>query len=323
MKRIVLFDCDPGHDDAIALLLAFSSDLLEVRTVTVSAGNQTVEKTLHNAKRIVSCAQRAAGPSFRAPRIARGAPKPLFRELIVAPAVHGESGLDGPSIPDSDIAEEPNGAIALMREEILAAPRPVTLVATCPLTNVASLFITHPEVKERIELISMMGGAVVGGNWTPAAEFNILVDPEAADIVFRSGVPLVMAGLDVTHKALIYPREVEIIRNLGGSIAVLVAELIDFFSRFHLETGFAGSPIHDACAVAYLIAPQLFRLEHYHIDIETTGMYTTGATVADIHHVTCAPANVRACMDIDRQGFFTLLCDAVRYYGALEERRTS
>lgn len=318
MKRRVLFDCDPGHDDAIALLLAFSSDLLEVRTVTVSAGNQTIEKTLHNAKRMISCAQRAIGPSFRVPRIAKGAAKPLFRELIVAPAVHGESGLDGPEIPDSDLIEEPISAVALMREEILAADRPVTLVATGPLTNVASLLMTYPEVKARIELISIMGGSVIGGNWTAAAEFNILVDPEAADIVFQSGVPLVMAGLDVTHKALIYPEEVEVIRGLGGSIAVLTAELIDFFSKFHLETGFAGSPIHDACAVAYLIAPQLFTLEAYAIDIETTGAFTTGATVADMHHVTGKPANAQACMDIDRAGFFALLCDAMRYYDKME-----
>lgn len=321
MKRITLLDCDPGHDDAIALLLAFSSDQLDVRAVTVSAGNQTIEKTLNNAKRMISCAQRAIGPTFRVPRVARGATGPLFRELIVAPSVHGESGLDGPDIPDSDLVEEPLSAVELMREEIMGAERPVTLVATGPLTNVASLLMTYPQVKPRIELISIMGGSVVGGNWTAAAEFNILVDPEAADIVFQSGAPLVMAGLDVTHKALIYPQEVEVIRAQGGSIAVLTAELIDFFSKFHLGTGFAGSPIHDACAVAYLIAPELFTAVPYHIDIETAGTHTTGATVADMHHVTKKPANVQALMDIDREGFLTLLLDAMGYYREMEEGR--
>lgn len=307
MKRTVVFDCDPGHDDAIALLLAFASEQLDVRAVTVSAGNQTVEKTLNNAKKIISL----AGAS---PRIAKGAGSPLFRELIIAPSVHGDSGLDGPDIPDSDLREEDIGAVELMREVILGCEQKVTLVATGPLTNVASLFLAYPELRERIELLSLMGGAVYGGNWTAAAEFNILVDPEAADIVFRSGVPIVMAGLDVTHRALIYPGEVETIRGLGGNVAVITAELLDFFSKFQLKAGFAGSPVHDACAVAYLVAPSLFTVKELHIDVETKGVHTVGATVADLFGVTGKPANTTVCMDIDRAGFLELICEAMRYY---------
>lgn len=311
MKRQVIIDCDPGHDDAIALLLAFSSDKLDIKAVTVTAGNQTILKTLYNAMRVITC---AGGRT----RVARGAERPLFRELITAPSVHGESGLDGPELPDPDFTEEKISAVELMRDVLLASNRKVTIVATAPLTNVAALLMTYPELKERVDMISLMGGAIYGGNWTAAAEFNILVDPEAADIVFRSGIPIVMCGLDVTHKALIYPNEVEIIRKLGGKIAVLIAELIDFFMKFHLSSGFTGAPIHDACAIAYLIAPELFRTKDYHIDIETRGKFTLGATVADLTGMGIGDKNVKVCMDIDRQGFLDLLIGSVQVYAERE-----
>lgn len=314
MKRIVLMDCDPGHDDAIALLMAFSSPLLDVRSVTVSAGNQTCEKTLRNAKRIISCAKRSLGDSFRIPRIAAGAVKPLFRDLIVAPAVHGTSGLDGPIIPESDLKEDPLRAVEVMRQEILKAERPVTLVATDPLTNIAALFLAHPDIKKKIELLCIMGGSLVGGNWSPAAEFNILVDPEAASVCFESGVPIAMAGLDVTHKALIYPNEVEILRNMGGEIPVLTAELLDFFMKFHLKTGFAGAPLHDVCAVAYLIAPKIFKTLSLHIDIETEGACSIGAIVADIRKTSGKKENAVVMTGIDRSAFFDLLKSSMKVY---------
>jgi pyrimidine-specific ribonucleoside hydrolase len=317
MKRIVLIDCDPGHDDAIALLMAFASEQLDVRAVTVSAGNQTAEKTLHNAKRIISL----AGTT---PKVAKGAGHPLVRELIVAPSVHGDSGMDGPDIPDSDLIEEPYGAVELLYREIQKAGnegQKVTLVATGPLTNIAALYLAHPDVKPHIEVLSIMGGAVYGGNWAPAAEFNILVDPEAADIVFRSGVPLVMCGLDVTHKALVLPEDVEMLRAMGGRIPVITAELLDFFWKFHQSQGFAGSPVHDACAVAYLIAPELFTTVDYHVDIETQGLYTTGSTVADIYGVTGKAPNTKVCMDIDREGFIKLLRTTMEHYLEKEKKK--
>lgn len=322
MKRIVLMDCDPGHDDAIALLLAFASPLLDVRAVTVSAGNQTINKTLSNAKRIISCAQRSLGPAFRVPKIAAGGEKPLFRDLIVAPAVHGDSGLDGPVIPDSDLVEEPCGAVELLRREILSAPSPVTLTATGPLTNIAALFLAHPEVKEKVELLSLMGGSVVGGNWTAAAEFNLLVDPEAAQVCFRSGVPIAMSGLDVTHKALVYPEEVEELRAMGGTIPVLVAELLDFFLKFHLDSGFAGAPLHDPCAIAWLLAPEMFETQRLYVDIETAGDHTLGAVVADLNHCTQKAENTTALMGVDRRAFFALLKTTMQTYLNAERGET-
>ncbi len=322
MKRIVLMDCDPGHDDAIALLLAFASPLLDVRAVTVSAGNQTIEKTLNNAKRMISCAKRSLGDRFAVPRIASGCHKPLFRDLIVAPAVHGDSGLDGPDIPPSDLKEDRLGAVEVLRQEIERAERPVTLVCTGPLTNIAALFIAHPEVKEKVEMLSIMGGSAIGGNWSAAAEFNILVDPEAASICFESGVPITMAGLDVTHQALIYPENVETMRSLGGKIPVLTAELLDFFMQFHLKTGFQGAPVHDACAIAWLIAPQLFESRFLHVDIDTEGMHSLGATVTDLDHLTGKPENVTVLTGVDQKGFFRLLMDAMQVYLDAEQGRS-
>ena len=314
MKRIVLMDCDPGHDDAIALLLAFSSPELDVRAVTVSAGNQTVNKTLRNAMRIITCARQSLGEGFHIPRVAAGFSKPLFRDLIVAPSVHGDSGLDGPCLPEPMFEAEQESAVEVLYQEIVRAERKVTLVATGPLTNIAALFLAHPEVREKIELLSIMGGAVIGGNWTPAAEFNILVDPDAASLCLNSGVPMVIAGLDVTHKALVYPADVETIRNMGGKIPVLTAELLDFFMKFHLETGFAGAPVHDACAVAYLLAPEIFETLTCPIEVETEGTAAPGAMVADFFRVTGRPDNATALMGLDREAFLALLIQAMQVY---------
>jgi pyrimidine-specific ribonucleoside hydrolase len=306
-KIPIIMDCDPGHDDAIALVLAFSSPKLDVRAVTMTGGNQTVEKTLRNARKVLSYI------GVRPP-LARGADKPMFRELETAASVHGESGLDGPSIPDTDYREDERPAADLMRDIILESPEPVTLVPTGPLTNIGILLSVYPEVKRNIRGISLMGGAVLGGNWTAAAEFNILVDPEAADIVFTSGLPIVMSGLDVTHKAYITKAEVEAIRSLGDKVPVLVAELLDFFFKFHDARGYVGAPLHDPCAVAYLIAPEIFSTHDYHIRIETSGEFTTGATVADRTGVTGKSPNVKASMGVDREAFIRLLTEACASY---------
>lgn len=300
-------DCDPGHDDAIALILAFSSPKLDVRAVTVTGGNQTVEKTLRNARRVLAFIGAR-------PPLARGADKPMFRELETAAAVHGESGLDGPSIPETDYREGELTAADLMRKVILESPEPIALVPTGPLTNIGILLSTYPEVKRNIRGISLMGGAVEGGNWTAAAEFNILVDPEAADIVFNSGLPIAMSGLDVTHKAYITRDEVEAIRSLGGRVPVLVAELLDFFFKFHDERGYVGAPLHDPCAVAYLMAPEIFTTQDYYIQIETRGEFTTGATVADRTGITGMRPNVRASMNVDRAAFIRLLIESCASY---------
>jgi pyrimidine-specific ribonucleoside hydrolase len=308
MKKLpVIIDCDPGHDDAIALVLAFAREELDVKAVTVTAGNQTLEKTLLNAKKILSFIGKH-------PPVAAGAARPLCRELITAPSVHGESGLDGPVIPEPDFSEEPVPAVELLRKTILECPEAVTLAATGPLTNIAVLFAAYPEVKKNIRQISLMGGGIETGNWTAAAEFNILVDPEAADIVFTSGIPIIMSGLDLTHKAMITRDEVEELRRLGGRVPVLVAEILDFFFEFHIAQGFAGAPLHDPCAVAWLVKSELFTGKPYHVDIETGGKHTAGMTLADRRPWSKAAPNVTALLDLDRKGFIRLLVDACGSY---------
>ncbi|MBK0367218.1 pyrimidine-specific ribonucleoside hydrolase RihA [Salmonella enterica] len=197
MALPIIIDCDPGHDDAIALVLALASPELEVKAITSSAGNQTPEKTLHNVLRMLTLLKRPDIP------VAGGAVKPLMRELIIADNVHGESGLDGPALPEPSFAPQSGTAVELMAKTLRESAQPVTIVSTGPQTNVALLLNSHPELHTKIARIVIMGGAMALGNWTPAAEFNIYVDPEAAEIVFQSGIPVVMAGLDVTHKAQI------------------------------------------------------------------------------------------------------------------------
>ncbi len=200
MALPIIIDCDPGHDDAIALVLALASPELEVKAITSSAGNQTPEKTLRNVLRMLTLLKRPDIP------VAGGAVKPLMRELIIADNVHGESGLDGPALPEPSFAPQSGTAVELMAKTLRESSQPVTIVSTGPQTNVALLLNSHPELHAKIARIVIMGGAMGLGNWTPAAEFNIYVDPEAAEIVFQSGIPVVMAGLNVTHKAQIHRR---------------------------------------------------------------------------------------------------------------------
>lgn len=308
MKIPVLFDCDPGHDDAIALLMAFASDRFDIKTVTVTGGNQTLVKTLRNARRILSFA------SITGPVLAAGCDKPLFRELEIAPQVHGDSGLDGPYLPESDYPVDPRHAVEVMRECLEKYSEKMTIIATGPLSNVGLLLMTYPALKAKIEQIVVMGGAIIGGNWTPSAEFNILVDPEAAHAVFHSGIPIVMAGLDVTHKALVYPEDTERVRALGSKVAVMVAELLDFFAKFHLSMSFRGTPLHDPVTVAYLIDPSLFTTADYYVDIETDGDFTTGSTVADIRGRYGKAPNVKVLLDVDRSGFIDQLVELMSHY---------
>lgn len=309
MRQIpVIMDCDPGHDDAIALIMAFASEKLDVRAVTTSAGNQTPEKTLNNALRILDYI------GVDVP-VAQGAKHPLLRELEIAPEVHGESGLEGPEIPDAVSKPVDMPAIDLMRKVIMESEEKITLIPTGPLTNIAMLLLAYPEVKEKIEQISLMGGAAYGGNWTPAAEFNILVDPEAAKVVYDSGLPIIMSGLDVTHKAMIMKEEVEVLRDLNTKVGIFVAELLDFFVKFHDEVWkLPGCPLHDPCAVACLIAPEIFEFEQYAVAIETQGEFTTGMTVVDFNRQTGRGENVKVLLGVDRRKFIDLLTALVAKY---------
>ncbi len=308
-KKIpVILDGDPGHDDAIAWVLANASPMLDIRAVTSVCGNQTIEKTTYNAGRIMTLI------GLDAP-LAMGRVKPLVADAIIAPTVHGNSGLDGPALPEPKNKPVSQDACTLMAQILEASEEPVALVPTGPLTNIATLLLLYPHLKSKIKHIYLMGGGIEFGNWTPAAEFNILVDPEAADIVFRSGVPITMAGLDVTERALVFPEDFERIRAVGNPVSKVVAEWLDFFYGFHRSIGYPGAPIHDAVAVAALVRPELLTIKEMYVEIETTGDYCRGATVGDRLNVLNKPANARVIMDIDRQGFVDLLVEAAEFYG--------
>ncbi|HHT7469199.1 TPA: pyrimidine-specific ribonucleoside hydrolase RihA [Raoultella planticola] len=311
MALPIILDCDPGHDDAIAIVLALASPELDVKAITSSAGNQTPEKTLRNVLRMLTLLQRQDIP------VAGGARKPLMRELIIADNVHGESGLDGPALPEPDFAPQSCTAVELMAKTLRESPQPVTIVATGPQTNVALLLNSHPELHDKIARIVMMGGAMVLGNWQPAAEFNIYVDPEAAEIVFQSGIPVVMAGLDVTHRAQIHGLDIERFRQLGNPVATIVAELLDFFMEYHKDAkwGFTGAPLHDPCTIAWLLKPELFTSVERWVGVETQGKYTQGMTVVDYYFLTGNQPNTTVLLDVDRDGFVDLLAERLAFYG--------
>jgi len=310
MALPIILDCDPGHDDAIALVLALASPELEVKAVTSSAGNQTPDKTLRNVLRMLTLLKRSDIP------VAGGAVKPLMRDLIIADNVHGETGLDGPALPEPDFAPQNCTAVELMAKVLRESPEPVTLVATGPQTNVALLLNSHPELHAKIARIVIMGGAMGLGNWTPAAEFNIYVDPEAAEIVFQSGIPVVMAGLDVTHRAQIMADDFERFRAINNPVARTVAELLDFFMEYHKteKWGFQGAPLHDPCTIAWLLKPEIFTTARRWVGVETQGKYTQGMTVVDYYMLTGNEPNTDIMLDIDRQAFVDLLAERLAFY---------
>ncbi|TDQ23486.1 pyrimidine-specific ribonucleoside hydrolase [Raoultella sp. BIGb0149] len=296
----------------MTLSLSFSpSPELDVKAITSSAGNQTPEKTLRNVLRMLTLLQRQDIP------VAGGARKPLMRELIIADNVHGESGLDGPALPEPDFAPQNCTAVELMAKTLRESPQPVTIVATGPQTNVALLLNSHPELHDKIARIVMMGGAMVLGNWQPAAEFNIYVDPEAAEIVFQSGIPVVMAGLDVTHRAQIHDMDIERFRRVSNPVATVVAELLDFFMEYHKDAkwGFTGAPLHDPCTIAWLLKPELFTCAERWVGVETQGKYTQGMTVVDYYFLTGKQPNTTVLLDVDREGFVDLLAERLAFYG--------
>ena len=309
VKKIpVSLDGDPGHDDAIAWVLAAASPMLDIKAVTSVCGNQTIEKTTYNAGRIMTLV------GLDVP-LAMGRVKPLVADAIIAPTVHGNSGLDGPALPEPKNKPVEIDACTLMAQILEQSDEPVVLIPTGPLTNIATLLLLYPHLKGKIKHIYLMGGGIDFGNWTPAAEFNILVDPEAADVVFTSGVPITMAGLDVTEQALVFPEDFERIRALQNPVATVVAEWLDFFYGFHRSIGYPGAPVHDAVAVAALIKPEIMTMVDMYVAIELTGDYCRGTTVGDKLGVLNRPANARVIMGIDRMGFVDLLAEAAAHYG--------
>jgi len=307
MPAPIILDCDPGHDDAIALLLALGSPELELLGVTTTYGNQTLEKTTANALRVLELAGRADVP------VASGASAPLRRELVVAAHVHGESGLDGPALPPPSVAPTSDDAVEWMAGAVAGAANPVTLVPTGPLTNVARYLERHGA--DGIERIVLMGGAIAEGNMTPAAEFNIWADPEAAQTVFDAPLDVTMVGLDVTHKAVTGPDVQRRLRD-AGSIGVFVAELVDFFAVYHRETyGWDGAPIHDAVAIAHVLRPGLVETKLRNVEVERGSELCRGRTVVDLWHRTDRPANAHVGVDLDTTAFFDLLVERIARLG--------
>ena len=307
--RKIIIDTDPGQDDAVAILLALASpEELEVLGITAVAGNVPLPLTQKNARIICELAGKPQVPVFA------GCDAPLKRKLVTAEHVHGKTGLDGPQMADPVMPLQDQHAVDFIIETLRReAAHTVTLCPLGPLTNIALAFQRAPDIVARVQQIVLMGGAYFEvGNITPAAEFNIYVDPEAAEIVFRSGVPLVVMPLDVTHKALTNRARVEAFRSLGNEAGRMVAEWTDFFERFDMQKyGSEGAPLHDPCVIAYLIRPELFAGRHINVEIETGSELTLGMTVADWWGVTQRPANALFMGSVDAAGFYDLLTERI------------
>ncbi|MGR3272412.1 nucleoside hydrolase [Thalassococcus profundi] len=305
--RKIIIDTDPGQDDAIAILLALASPAeIDLLGITAVAGNVPLPLTESNARRVCELAGR---PDMA---VYAGCDAPLSRPLITAEHVHGAGGLDGPDLPDPTMPLQDRHAVDVLIDTLRSEPAgSVTLCPLGPLTNIATALQQAPDIAERIAEIVLMGGAYFEvGNITPTAEFNIYVDPEAADIVFRSGVPLTVLPLDVTHKALVTTPRNDAFRALGTPVGLAVAEMTDFFERFDKEKyGSDGAPLHDPCVIAYLLRPDLFSGRHINVEIETGSELTLGMTVADWWGVTDRAPNAMFIGDLDAQGFFDLLTD--------------
>ena len=299
----IILDCDPGHDDAIALMLALASPEVELLGVTTVSGNTTLPNATANALKVLEHVGRADVP------VAAGADRPLLRERYAAKDVHGESGLEGPDLPEPRTEPFAQHAVDFLGEHVRGA----TLVPVGPLTNVALMLARYPDA--RPERIVLMGGAIAEGNVTPAAEFNIWADPEAAARVFESGLDVTMIGLDVTHKALVGGQAVERMRA-SGRAGTLVAELMAYYNRFHRETyGFDGSPVHDALALAHVLRPGLVQTKHVHVAVETQSELCRGRTVVDVWRRTGKAPNAHVGVDVDGDAFVELLVERIASLG--------
>jgi purine nucleosidase len=307
--RKIIIDTDPGQDDAVAILLALASpEDIDVLGITCVAGNVPLELTQKNARIVCELAGKPETLVFA------GCDKPLGRDLVTAEHVHGKTGLDGPTLPDPTMPLQEQHGVDYIIDTLRAHEAgTVTLCPLGPLTNIATAFEKAPDIVAKVQEIVLMGGGYFqGGNITPTAEFNIYVDPQAADIVFKSGVPIVVMPLDVTHKALVTKPRNDAFRALGTAAGIAVAEMTDFFERFDKEKyGSAGAPLHDPCVTAYLIKPNLFSGRHINVEIETQSELTMGMTVADWWRVTDRAPNATFMGDIDADGFFALLTERI------------
>jgi len=306
MPTPIILDCDPGHDDALAILLALARPELRVLGLTTVAGNVGLDATTRNALSVLTLAGRTDIP------VASGASQPLVRPLRTAAQVHGTSGLEGADLPPPGFAASLEGAVALMARLVRECDGPVTLVPTGPLTNIALFLGAHPELHDRIAHICLMGGAMGEGNWTASAEFNIWVDPDAASRVFTSGIPVTQVTIDVTHQARATVADSDAWADLGNRTGRAFAELFRFFAQWHAKRyGWDGSPIHDAVAVAHLAVPGLVTTESYRVDVETVSELTLGRTVIDRERLSGKAPNAQVSVAIDRPAFLSVIRDAL------------
>ena len=309
--RKIILDCDPGHDDAVAMLLAHGSPDIELLAVTTVVGNQTLEKVTRNALSVAAVAGITGVP------FAAGCARPLVRTIETAPSIHGDSGLDGPALPEPTIELDHRHAVDLIIDTVMAhEPGTVTLVPTAGLTNIALAARKEPRIVERVREVVLMGGGYHVGNWSAVAEFNIIIDPEAAHIVFNESWPVVMVGLDLTHQALATPDVVERIAAIGTAPAKFVVELMDFFTATYKDAqGFDFPPVHDPCAVAYVIDPAVMTTRRVPVDVELRGALTLGMTVADFRVPAPEGCTTSVAVDLDRERFWCLVVDAIERIG--------
>lgn len=311
MSKKIILDCDPGHDDALALTMAVASPKIDLLAVTTSAGNQTPDKTLNNAMRMLTLLHREDIP------VAQGNQTPLVKPLETAPEVHGKTGLDGANLPDPDFQVQTIPAIDLIAKVLRESNEKVTLVVTGPMTNAALFFRVYPDLaREKIDQIVFMGGAMGLGNWRPSVEFNIFVDPEAAKIVMNFGIPLVMAPLNVTHQAQIMKEEIEQIGEIAHPVGKAFYGLLNFFEQYHENPkwGFKGAPLHDPCTIAWLIDPTMFKSDKMNVDVETQGELTRGETVCDYYTLTDKPKNTEVLLGVDREKFIDLIMASIKSF---------
>jgi len=311
MPKKIILDCDPGHDDAIAMLLAWGNPEIDLVGVTTVMGNQTIEKVTRNALAVARVAGITGVP------FARGAHRPLVREAQVAEAIHGSSGLDGPVLPEPTVILDRRHAVDFIIETVMASePGEITLVPTGPLTNIALAVRMEPRIATRVREVVLMGGGVNVGNWSATSEFNIVADPEAAHIVFDESWPVTMVGLDVTHQALATPTVASAIEAVGTGPARFVGELLDFFANaYRGEQGFEFPPVHDPCAVAYVIEPSVLTTVPVPLRVELSGALTLGMTVADFRAPAPPDCTTRVARTLDHGRFWALVVDALERIG--------
>ena len=314
MTRRIILDCDPGHDDAIALLLAHGNPEIELAAVTTVHGNAGIDKVTRNALSVARVAGILGVP------FARGAERPLVRKLEEAPDIHGDSGLDGPVLPEPTIELDERGAVQLIIDTVMQAePGTITLVPTGALTNIALAARLEPRIVSRVREVVLMGGGVYGGNWSATAEFNIIIDPEAAHIVFNESWPLTQVGIDVSHQALATPDVRERIDAIGTKPATFVSELLDFFGATYKEAqGFEYPPVHDPITVAYVIDPSVLEVRKTVLDVELQGALTLGMTVADLRAPAPEDCTTQVALGIDVPKFWDLVVDALERIGEPE-----